>query len=147
MGRGIIDPPDDLSPLNLASHPELLQELSEGFIKNQYDLRWLHRTILNCRTYQQSSVTNASNRHDRRNFASFAIRRLPAEVLLDAYNQAAGVDLTFGKDRVPPAMPSGISLLEGASIFYRWRLQHGVRPEHLRPSRSRRGSRLRLRTR
>jgi hypothetical protein len=119
MGRGIIDPPDDLSPLNPASHPELLQELSDGFIKNRYDLSWLHRTILNSRTYQQSSVTNASNRHDRRNFASSAMRRLPAEVLLDAYNQAAGVDLTFGKDRVPPAMPNGISLLEGASIFYR----------------------------
>ncbi len=119
LGRGIIDPPDDLSPLNPPSHPELLQELSAGFIENKYDLRWLHRTILNSRTYQQSSMTNASNRHDRRNFASFAIRRLSAEVLLDAYNQVAGVDVLFGKDRVPPAMPSGISLLEGASIFYR----------------------------
>lgn len=119
MGRGIIDPPDDLSPLNPPSHPELLKELADGFVSHKYDLKWLHATILNSRTYQQSSATNERNRHDRRNFASFAIRRMPAEVLLDAYDQVAGVDLTFVKDRRPPAMPDGLSLLEGASIFYR----------------------------
>jgi hypothetical protein len=119
MGRGIIDPPDDLSPLNPPSHPELLKELSDGFIANKYDLKWLHKTILNSRTYQQSSVTNDKNRHDRRNFATFTIRRLPAEVLLDGYDQVAGVDLTFSKDRRPPTMPDGLRLLEGGSIFYR----------------------------
>lgn len=119
LGRGIIDPPDDLSPLNPPSHPELLQELCDGFIKNKYDLKWLHRTIMNSRTYQQSSATNDSNRHDHRNFASFAIRRLPAEVLLDAYDQAVGVKLGFGKDRKPPSIPEGIRLLEGGALFYR----------------------------
>src|SRR5262249_15005520 len=34
--RGIIDPPDDLSPLNPPSHPELLQELCAGFIQSKY---------------------------------------------------------------------------------------------------------------
>src|SRR5262249_47495940 len=43
LGRGIIDPPDNLSPLNPPSHPKLLEELCRGFIKNAYDLRWLHR--------------------------------------------------------------------------------------------------------
>jgi len=55
FGRGIVDPPDHLSPLNPPSHPELLQELADGFIKNGYDFRWLHRTILTIRTYQRSS--------------------------------------------------------------------------------------------
>jgi hypothetical protein len=90
FGRGLIDPPDDLSPLNPASHPALLEELSQQFIANKYDLKWLHRTILNSRTYQQSSVTTAANQDDRTNYSHFYVRRLPAEVLLDAINQATG---------------------------------------------------------
>src|SRR5262249_60336493 len=52
FGRGIIDPPDNVSAFNPATHPELLKELCDGFVRNKYDLRWLHRTILNSRTYQ-----------------------------------------------------------------------------------------------
>ena len=62
FGRGIIDPPDNLSSFNPASHPELLKELCDGFIKNKYDLKWLHRTILNSRTYQQSSTPAQASR-------------------------------------------------------------------------------------
>lgn len=118
--RGIIDPPDDLSPLNPPSHPELLQELCAGFIQNKYDLKWLHRTILNSRTYQQSSLSNASNRHDRRNFASFYVRRLPAEVFLDVIDQATGsAGLEKGDRSVLGGMPAGIRMLEGGAIFCR----------------------------
>jgi hypothetical protein len=91
LGRGLIDPPDNLSPLNPPSHPKLLDELCQGFIKSGYDLKWLHRTILQSRTYQQSSRAEAASAHDRRNYARFALRRLPGEVILDVLNQAAGV--------------------------------------------------------
>jgi hypothetical protein len=91
FGRGIVDPPDHLSPLNPPTHPELLDELCREFVKNKYDLRWLHRAILNSRTYQQSSEATAENRTDRSNYAYFYLRRLPAEVLVDALNQATGV--------------------------------------------------------
>ena len=90
FGRGLTDPPDDLSPLNPATHPELLAELSRQFVANGYDLRWLHRTVLSSRTYQQSSQATPENQRDRANYATFAMRRLPAEVLLDALNQATG---------------------------------------------------------
>jgi hypothetical protein len=90
FGRGIIDPPDNLSSFNPPSHPELLQELSRAFIEHQYDLKWLHRTILRTRTYQQSSMAGKDNDADRANYAYFYYRRLPAEVLVDALNQATG---------------------------------------------------------
>lgn len=96
FGRGIIDPPDNLSPFNPASHPELLQELSQQFIKNGYDLQWLHRTILQSRTYQQSSMASAANQMDRANYAFFYYRRLGAEVLVDALNQATGTTENMG---------------------------------------------------
>lgn len=90
FGRGLIDPPDNLSPFNPATHPELLEELCRQFIQNGYDLKWLHRKILNSRTYQQSSLASGANQMDRQNYAYFYFRRLPAEVLLDALNQATG---------------------------------------------------------
>jgi hypothetical protein len=90
FGRGIIHPPDDLSPHNPATHPELLKELCDKFIINNYDLKWLHRTILASRTYQQTSLGNDDNESDRANYARFYLRRLPAEVLLDSLDQATG---------------------------------------------------------
>jgi hypothetical protein len=85
LGRGLVDPPDHLSPFNPATHPELLKELCDRFVASGYDLRWLHRTILSSRTYQQ-----AGGSADRANYAAFPARRLPAEVLLDALNAATG---------------------------------------------------------
>jgi hypothetical protein len=90
FGRGVVDPPDNLSPFNPATHPELLKELCDGFVANKYDLRWLHRTILSSRTYQQSSLATRDNEADRANYAYYPLRRLPAEVLLDALNTATG---------------------------------------------------------
>lgn len=90
FGRGIIDPPDNLSAFNPPTHPELLKELCDGFVANKYDLRWLHRTILTSRTYQQSSTPAKGAEADRTHFAYFPLRRLPAEVMLDALNTATG---------------------------------------------------------
>lgn len=90
FGRGLVDPPDDLSPHNPVSHPALLDELCKKFITRGYDLKWLHRSILSSRTYQQSSQAGPLSEIDRSNFAYFYYRRLPAEVLLDGLDQATG---------------------------------------------------------
>jgi hypothetical protein len=109
FGRGIVDPPDHLSPLNPASHPELLAELADGFVKHNFDLRWVHRTILESRTYQQSMKFNATNRADTRNYARFYPRRLSAELLVDAIDQATG-----STENWPPnlRMPAGARAIE-----------------------------------
>lgn len=90
FGRGLVDPPDDLSPHNPVTHPVLLDELCKRFIASGYDLKWLHRTILSSRTYQQSSQAGRLNEMDRTNYAYFYYRRLPAEVLLDSLDQVTG---------------------------------------------------------
>jgi hypothetical protein len=95
FGRGIVDPPDDLSPYNPPTHPELLDELCRGFVGDRYDLKWLHRQILTSRTYQQTSVATAENEMDRANYAFFYPRRLPAEVLIDGLDQATGTRENF----------------------------------------------------
>lgn len=84
MGRGLIDPPDDVRVSNPPSHPRLREQLARQFVETGYDLRDLVRVICNSHTYQASSQALSSNETDRRNFSHAAPRRLPAEVLLDA---------------------------------------------------------------
>lgn len=103
FGRGLVDPADHLSPLNPPSHPELLKALSDGFVQQKYDLKWLHRTILNSQAYQRSCRPTPANRSDRRNYSYFYLRRLPAEVIVDAVNHATGSEETYpARLFVPP---------------------------------------------
>jgi hypothetical protein len=81
---GIVDPPDDLNLANPPSNAPLLEHLTSGFIASGFDMKWLHRTIVLSDTYQRSSVPNATNLHDRRNFSHYLPRRLPAETVHDA---------------------------------------------------------------
>jgi len=85
---GIVEPPDQFTPANPPSHPRLLDWLAEGFIANDYDMKWLHRQIATSRTYQRSWKPNETNRSDRRNFSRAIPRRIPAEVVYDAMKQA-----------------------------------------------------------
>lgn len=89
---GIIDPPDDLNLANPPSNKALLDHLTAGFIASGYDMKWLHRTIANSRAYQLSWRPNDSNRADTRNFSHAVLRRLPAEVAIDAIQQATASD-------------------------------------------------------
>ena len=80
---GIVNPPDDMNLANPPSNAPLLDYLADGFIANKFDMKWLHREILNSRSYQLSWQPNATNRLDERNFARAVPRRLPAEVAWD----------------------------------------------------------------
>jgi hypothetical protein len=87
MGRGIIDPVDDVRVSNPPSNPELLEKLGAQLAAYNYDFRRLVRDIVTSRTYQLSAKSNATNADDTSNFAKAGIRRIRAEVLLDSLNQ------------------------------------------------------------
>ena len=84
MGRGIIHEADDIRPDNLASNPELLEYLERELLNANYDLRHMYRLILNSRTYQQSSIPRTDSADAEPLFACYPVRRLDAEVLIDA---------------------------------------------------------------
>ena len=88
FGSGIVNPPDDMNLANPPSNAPLLDYLAHGFIAHGFDMKWLHREILTSQTYQRSWRTEPSNVGDERNFSHALIRRLPAEVLIDALAQA-----------------------------------------------------------
>jgi hypothetical protein len=89
---GIVQPPDDMSLANPPSNKPLLDYLAEQFIEHGYDLKWLHREILNSRTYQLTWQPNETNAKDERNFARSVPRRLPAEAAVDALAMAVASD-------------------------------------------------------
>jgi len=90
LGRGIIHEPDDIRPDNPPSNPELLAYLEEELVKARFDLTHLYRLILNSKTYQQSSLASSNHPDAAALFASYPIRRLEAEVLIDAICQITG---------------------------------------------------------
>jgi hypothetical protein len=100
LGRGIIDPVDDIRASNPPSNPALLDALTKDFLDSGFDLRHLMRTITNSRTYQSSLATNEWNAKDTENFSHAIPRRLSAEELMDGLTLATGVRPNFPE--VPP---------------------------------------------
>ena len=92
LGVGIVNPADDLNLANAPSNAPLLDYLADGFIDNGYDLKWLHREILNSDTYQRSWIPNESNESDKHNFSHSVLRRLSAEATYDALRTALSDD-------------------------------------------------------
>jgi hypothetical protein len=95
FGRGIADPVDDFRSTNPPTHPQLLRRLASYFVENGYDLKALARLIVQSRTYQLSSRTNATNEGDETNYSHALARPLDAEILLDAISDVAGVPEAF----------------------------------------------------
>jgi hypothetical protein len=92
MGRGLVEPLDDLRATNPASNPELLDALAADFVAHKYDLKHLLRTIFASRAYQLSSQVAAGNAADGANthFARYTVKRLTAEQVADAVDFATG---------------------------------------------------------
>lgn len=90
LGRGIIDEPDDIRPDNPPSNAELLAYLERELVNCHYDLKPLYRLILNSVTYQLSSIPGPDSPEAVAQFARYPLRRLEAEVLIDALCQITG---------------------------------------------------------
>lgn len=98
FGHGIVDPPeawdftrtDPKSPPpegfpSQNAHPELLEDLADFFIRNNYQLKPLIRQMLTSDAYQLSSRYEGEWQPAYiRYFARFEARRLSAEALFDA---------------------------------------------------------------
>jgi hypothetical protein len=106
MGRGLVNPIDDLRETNPPVIPELMDALAADFVQGGYDLKALLRRIMTSRLYELSSEATPDNRLDTAFFTHYTIKRLGAEQLLDAMNQATGTTEKFAN------MPSGKRAIE-----------------------------------
>jgi hypothetical protein len=101
FGKGIIDQVDDVRESNPPSNADLLNELGKKFTEYKYDFKKLVRDICTSRTYQLSTVPNATNAGDTRNFAHQTVRRIRAETMLDVISQVTETKNKF------PGLPLG----------------------------------------
>lgn len=112
FGRGLVDPEDDMRVTNPPTHPALLDDLANEFVKSGYDMKSLVRLICNSRTYQLSAIPNDYNLDDQQNYSRFYPRRLPAEVLLDAINLVTDSPEKF------KGQPSGVRAVQLPDDLY-----------------------------
>ena len=96
MGRGVVEPVDDVRVTNPPSSEPLLAALGARLAGSGFDLRDLAREIVLSRAYQRTSDArlpsgDAVGDWDRRNFAAFQVRRLRAETLSDSLAAVTGV--------------------------------------------------------
>jgi hypothetical protein len=90
LGRGMVQEPDDIRPDNPPSNPELLSFLEQELVGARYDLKHIYRLILCSQTYQLSHIPRSEDEKAEANFAYYPLRRLEAEVLIDALCQITG---------------------------------------------------------
>lgn len=95
LGRGLVEPIDDMRATNPPSNPALLDALADDFVKNGYNLKQLMKTIMTSRLYQLESQPTPSNASDRRFYSHYRVKRLSAEPLLDAVDTVTGTQTKF----------------------------------------------------
>lgn len=101
MGRGLVDPVDDLRGSNPPSNEALLDALAKDFVEQKFDLKELLRRITTSYVYGLSSTPNQTNVADTRNYSRHYRTRLRAEVLLDAVCDITNLPESFSA--MPPA--------------------------------------------
>jgi hypothetical protein len=112
MGRGLVDPVDDLRDTNPASNPALLEALATDFRKNGHDLKKLIQRIGTSYVYGLSSLPSSTNVSDTRNHSRHYRVRLRAEVLLDAISDVTSVPEKYD------AMPNGSRAMQAWTVRF-----------------------------
>jgi len=100
MGRGFVEPVDDLRATNPPTNGPLLDALAADFRKQGYDLKKLIRRIATSHVYGLSSLPGERNVTDTRYYSRHLRRRLRAEALLDSVSAITQVPETYAA--MPP---------------------------------------------
>ncbi len=108
LGRGIVQEPDDFRAANPPSNPALLDFLAEDFAASGFDFKHLCREILNSQTYQLAAIPQSQSQEAAANFAFYPLRRLDAEVLIDAVDQITGTNENYSS-----AIPEPYTFIPG----------------------------------
>lgn len=104
MGRGLIDPVDDIRATNPASHPELLDSLADRFCESGFRFKEIIRLICTSNAYGRTSHPTAGNESDIVYYSHFITRGLEAEVIANAIADTTGIAITYGDPSLSDAI-------------------------------------------
>jgi hypothetical protein len=100
LGRGLVEPVDQIHEGNEISHPELLKRLAEDFAGNGFDLKRLIAVIMHSDAYRRSSQWQGEERPSDSLFAAAILRPLRPEQLVHSIALATGyTDLLKSKQK------------------------------------------------
>ncbi|MBP86944.1 MAG: hypothetical protein CMJ64_09530 [Planctomycetaceae bacterium] len=97
MGRGLIEPTDDLRATNPPTHPKLLDRIAEDFVANGHSIRHTIRLMTNSAAYARDSQATSANESDELFYSHALTVPLEAEVLADAIADVTGVAESYGE--------------------------------------------------
>lgn len=106
MGRGLVEPIDDMRATNPSTNRPLLDALAKNFVDSGFDIKQLMRTIMNSRLYQLDSQPTPGNAADDRFYSHYDVKRIGAETLLDSIDYVTGTQTKFKN------MPLGTKAIE-----------------------------------
>lgn len=102
MGRGLVEPVDDLRHDNPGTHPELLALLAEQFQQNGFDIHYFIRAITLSKTYQRTSRPLEANKDDAAYYSHMPVRVMTPHGLHDSIQTVN----RLGDAPPPPKDPS-----------------------------------------
>jgi hypothetical protein len=111
MGRGLVEPVDDFRSTNPATHPALLNQLAEDFIKQGYDIRHTLKVIAMSSTYARSSIPVEGNEADDQLYSHMVQKPVEPEVLADAISDVLAIASKYGDE---PLGTRAVALRDGA---------------------------------
>ena len=106
LGRGLVEPVDDLRSTNPATNEEMFAALADYLESNEYNVKQLVKVIMNSRVYQLSSQPTELNKSAGKFYAFYKVKRIAAEPLLDAINTATDTTTKFQN------LPAGTRAIE-----------------------------------
>jgi len=115
LGRGLVEPVDDMRATNPPTNPAMMEALADHFIASNFDLKQLMRVIMSSRLYQLQSQPTEGNVSDNKFYTHFKVKRISAEPLLDA------IDVVTGSPTKFKGLPPGTRAIE---------LPDGEYPDH-----------------
>ena len=115
LGRGLVEPVDDMRATNPPTNPAMMEGLTDHFISSNFDLKQLVRVIMSSRLYQLQSQPTMENVSDNKFYTHFEVKRISAEPLLDAIDTVTASPTKF------KGLPPGTRAIE---------LPDGEYPDH-----------------
>ena len=115
LGRGLVEPVDDMRATNPPTNPAMMEGLTDHFITSNFDLKQLVRVIMSSRLYQLQSQPTSENVSDNKFYTHFKVKRISAEPLLDA------IDVVTSSPTKFKGLPPGTRAIE---------LPDGEYPDH-----------------
>ena len=95
LGRGLVEPIDDLRNTNPPTNPAMMDALVTEFRNSGFNLKKLMRLIMTSRLYQLDSQPTTQNAADTRFYSHYLVKRISAEPLLDAIDRATLTQTKF----------------------------------------------------